>query len=297
MRITLHAVHAEDHPRFKAAMLSSLRRSCLGDSRFTGMGLSIPEADELAAELTEFAAEPRTKVELEALIEKRLGEPKPGVWWALRRFVPMVHAPTGGPWSYGVKASWVAAGTEPADPEESTRWLARRYLEAFGPASPADLARFTLLTRPVARKAFESQDDLVVLEGPGGPLWDVPGAPIPDEDTPAPPRLMAMWDSTLLAYADHSRMIPSEHRALVTRNNGDVLPTLLVDGRVAGVWRPVEGGIEATAFRPLSEEDWDGLASEARALVAFLAGRESTVYSRYGHWWAKLPPADVRLLS
>ena len=86
-------------------------------------------------------------------------------------------------------------------------------------------------------------------------------------------------------------------RALVTRNNGDVLPTLLVDGRVAGVWRPVEGGIEATAFRSLSDVDWDGLAAEARALVAFLAGRESTVYRRYGHWWAKLPPGEVRLLS
>ena len=101
----------------------------------------------------------------------------------------------------------------------------------------------------------------------------------------------------MLAYADQSRVIPSEHRALVTRTNGDVLPTLLVDGRVAGVWRPVEGGIEATAFRPLSEVDWNGLAVEARALVAFLADRESTVYSRYGHWWAKLPPGEVRVLS
>ena len=57
---------------------------------------------------------------------------------------------------------------------------------------------------------------------------------------------MAMWDSTLLAYSDRSRIIPPDYRTLVMRNNGDVLPTLLVDGYVAGVWRPVEGGIEAT---------------------------------------------------
>ncbi len=57
-----------------------------------------------------------------------------------------------------------------------------------------------------------------------------------------------MWDHVLLAYADRSRVIPPDYRKLVTRSNGDVLPTLLVDGYVAGVWRPVEGGIEATAF-------------------------------------------------
>jgi DNA glycosylase AlkZ-like len=105
-----------------------------------------------------------------------------------------------------------------------------------------------------------------------------------------------MWDSVLLAYSDRSRVIPPEFRRLVTRNNGDVLPTLLVDGYVAGVWRPVEGGIEATAFHRLSDEAWTGLGAEAAALVAFLADREPIVYRRYAHWWAKLPSAEVRLL-
>jgi hypothetical protein len=105
-----------------------------------------------------------------------------------------------------------------------------------------------------------------------------------------------MWDSILLAYADRSRVIPPDYRRLVTRNNGDVLPTLLVDGRVAGVWRPVEGGIEATAFHALPEAAWDGLAAEARALVAFLADRDPAVYRRYGHWWAKLPAGRTRVL-
>jgi hypothetical protein len=76
-----------------------------------------------------------------------------------------------------------------------------------------------------------------------------------------------------------------------------VLPTLLVDGYVAGVWRPVDGGIEATAFHPLPAGAWDGLAAEARALVAFLADREPLVYRRYDHWWARLPAGDTRLLT
>ena len=101
---------------------------------------------------------------------------------------------------------------------------------------------------------------------------------------------MAMWDSTLLAYADRSRIIPPEYRKLVMRNNGDALPTLLVDGYVTGVWRPIDGGIEATAFHPLPDDAWDGLAAEARALLAFLADREPAVYRRYAHGGPTCPP-------
>jgi hypothetical protein len=80
--------------------------------------------------------------------------------------------------------------------------------------------------------------------------------------------------------------------------NGDVLPTLLVDGYVAGVWRPVPDGIEATAFHPLTVSAWKGLTTEAAALVPFLADRDPSVYRRYNHWWNKLPPAaEVRVLA
>lgn len=82
----------------------------------------------------------------------------------------------------------------------------------------------------------------------------------------------------------------------MARNNGDVLPTLLVDGYVAGVWRPIEGGIEATAFHCLPDDVWERLAAEARSLVMFLADREPKVYRRYGHWRSKLPGVEARLL-
>src|SRR5690606_1258393 len=129
---------------------------------------------------------------------------------------------------------------------------------------------FALVQRARAREALRALgDELELLEGPDGEeLFDIPGAPRPDEDTPAPPRLLGMWDNVLLAYFDRSRVIPPEIRKLVIRNNGDTLPTLLVDGYVAGVWRAVEGGIEATAYTPLSEENWNGLAAEARRLLS-----------------------------
>jgi hypothetical protein len=305
MRLTLHAVHAEDYRTFREAMEPTLRGSRLGDPRFTASGLTADDAGELVADLLEFADRPRTAAEIGGRLEKRLGAPmESAAQRMLRQYVPLWHAPTGGPWSFGTRPSFVAAGERPvlADPEVaagSLRELVRRYLEGFGPASVADMAQFAMVQRARIRAAVLSLGGgLVRLEGPDGTvLYDVPGGLLPAEDVPAPPRLMAMWDSVLLAYADRSRVVPPEWRRHVTRVNGDVLPTLLVDGHVAGVWRAVEGGVEATAFRPLPGHVWEQLAVEAASLVAFLAPRDPVAYRRYDHWWVKgLPAAEVRLL-
>ncbi|HEY7102238.1 MAG TPA: winged helix DNA-binding domain-containing protein [Mycobacteriales bacterium] len=301
LRITLHAVTAEDYPAFHNAMRFALRAARLGDRRFTSSGLSTADADALVPHLLEVAARPSTGAQVEAALAERLGREAPrGVWWALRTYAPLAHAPTGGPWSFSLRPSYVTAPVPPSsvDQAESERRLARRYLEGFGPASVADLARFATLYRARASAALQSiEDELERFEGPDGTeLLDLAGSALPAEDVPAPPRLLPMWDSALLAYDDRGRVIPPDYRKLVIRINGDVLPTLLVDGYVAGVWRPVEGGIEATAFHPLPDDAWAGLAAEARALVAFLADRDPTVYRRYQHWWAKLPAGETRLL-
>ncbi|MER6693541.1 winged helix DNA-binding domain-containing protein [Streptomyces minutiscleroticus] len=305
MRITLHAVHADDHHVFRGAMQSTLYASRLG-ARFAAAGLTPADGEELVPHLLEFAGRPRTAAEMQARLEERLGvEKKAGAWWGLRAYAPLLHVATGGPWSFGHHPSYAAAprtGPVPTGREadqEALRTLLLRYLAGFGPASVADMAQFTMVRRTSIRQALrtlhESHGAVEELRGPDGTvLFDLPGAPRPPADTPAPPRLMAMWDSVLLAHADRSRVIPPAYRPLVIRNNGDVLPTLLVDGQVAGVWRPVEGGIEATAFHELSPGAWDGLAAEAHALTALLAERDPRVYGRYGHWWAKLPDAQVR---
>jgi hypothetical protein len=301
MRITLHAVHAGDYPVFHHAMLPALRAARLRDRTFTDSGLSVAEADALVPHLVEFAAQPRTGAEMEDLIRTRLAGHRPGVWWALRAYAPLTHAPTGGPWSFGPRPSFHAAGTSlpPEQRAGSMQRLVRRYLEAFGPASVADIARFTLYARSTVREALTAlADGVEELKGPDGvQLFDVPGGLLPDEDSPAPPRLLPMWDSILLAYDDRSRVIPPEYLRVVIRHNGDVLPSLLVDGYVAGVWRPVEEGIEVSAFRRLPEETWGALESEVRALLALLCPRDPLVYRRYARWWTALSSADVRVLS
>src|SRR5206468_1325722 len=117
------------------------------------------------------------------------------------------------PWSFGIRSSYIAARTGPVPrgketTPEALQALVLRYLNGFGPASVADVAQFAMVQRAPVRRALAALDSAVEqLEGPDGTtLFDIPGAPRPPADTPAPARLMAMWDSTLLAYADRSRV-------------------------------------------------------------------------------------------
>ncbi|RPK40556.1 winged helix DNA-binding domain-containing protein [Streptomyces sp. ADI93-02] len=300
MRITLHAVHAEDYAPYHAAMVGRLRSSRLYDRRFTATGLTDAEADALLPELAGFLERPRTGAEVEGELSGRFGEHARRVWWALRTYAPVHHAPAGGPWSFAQRNSYLAAPTAVRREEAAAgvRRLLLAYFGAFGPASAQDFARFTMLDRPPITRALSELDGPVVrVAGPGrAVLYDLAGATVPPEDTPAPPRLLPMWDSTLLSHAGAGRVVPEEYRPLVVRRNGDVLPCLLVDGRVAGVWRPAGGGLELTAFHELGKAAWLGLTEEAEKLSTLLAGRDPEVYGRYGHWWAKGIPAAERVI-
>ncbi len=303
MRITLHAVAVEDYSPFQRAMVRNLRASRLHDRRFRSTGMTIGDIDLLVPHLLGFVAESRRREEIEEMLADHLGEkPDKHVFWAMRTLAPLMHAVTGGPWSFTVTApAYQAAPLDPGwdDAESALQQLIWRYLQGFGPASAADFAQFALQRQTEIRPALAGMADrLVELEGEDGTkLLDVPGGLIPAAETPAPPRLLPMWDSTLLAYKDRRRIIPEQYRKVIIRRNGDVLPTLLVDGYVAGVWRAVEGGIEATAFNRCSAATWSVLAEEASSLLALLADRDPAIYSRYGNWWNGLPHEERRVLA
>jgi hypothetical protein len=299
MRITLHAVRREDYTTFHEAMVASLRASRLNDMRFRSTDLTVEQADELLPLVLGFASEPRTRDEIEAMLTDHLGEPiEPRLWWAYRTFAPVVHVPGDDVWSFGREQRFRTAPTEPNRDlaDASLQRLAQRYLAAFGPASPIDFAQFTMRTRASAREAFDALD-LIELEGPDGALFDLPDHSIPDEDTPAPPRLLGMWESTLLAYADRSRVLPEEYRREVIRTNGDVLPTVWVDGYVAGVWRATADGVEVCAFGTIAEAAWGEIEREARVLGETILAHDPVVFGRYDHWWGKITTGERRILE
>lgn len=315
LRTTLHVVAAEDHRPWREAMLGTLRAARLNDDRFTTSGLRPDDLDAVVPSLVAFADRPRTRRDIEAFLAEHLADHlaadaaaqiHPGIWWALRTYAPLLHAPTGGPWSFGAVPAHVAApdaataALSPDGPDHAAAvvHLVRRYLAAFGPASAQDVARFALLRVATVRAALvDLADEVVTFDGPGrSPLYDLPDAPRPDPATPAPPRLLGMWDSLLFAHDERDRVIADEHRPVVVRRNGDALPTVLVDGRVAGVWRTVDAGIEVTPFAPLADRAWEGLAAEAHDLGAMLADRDPRPYRRFDRWWAQLPEDGRRIL-
>lgn len=304
LRLTLHAVAAQDYAGLHRVMTPTLRAARLTDKRFTRTGLTSADADASLPDLLTFLAEPRTNAEVDAYFTERFPDlPETGmIWWALRTYAPLIHAPGAHPWSYGLRPSYRVAppphDPEPIDASAVMMDLARRYLAAYGPATPADLAQFSTIYRPPAKQALaDLADELVHHTGPDGkPIVDLTDAALTDEDAPAPPRLLGMWDNILLAHTDRSRIIPADYKSTVIRRNGDVLPMVLVDGFVAGVWRPVPAGIEVTAFRKLATRVWDGLTAEAGLLVGMLADREPLVFSRYGHWWTSIGGAQVKVL-
>jgi hypothetical protein len=105
----------------------------------------------------------------------------------------------------------------------------------------------------------------------GRELLDVPRAPLPDPDTPAPVRFLPKWDNVLLAFADRTRVLPEEYRKTVIRTNGDVAQTFLVDGLVAGMWRVDNARVVLEPFVALSRSVRRELEGEAGRLEAFLA--------------------------
>lgn len=303
MRVTLHAVRNVDYPIFHEAMSGTLRGARLNDRRFRDTGLTAADADDLIPKIVAFAAQARSKTEFEEMLRDEIGReiPEPGVWWALRQVAPLHHAPADVAWSFGRSPSFVAAGiSDPIDHQDAIAQLFVAYLRGFGPATRQDFGQFALLRQSEIEPAVNLiSDRLRRFEGPDGrEVLDVEGAEIADQDSPAPPRLLGMWDNVLLAHVDRTRVISDEYRSHAIRRNGDVLPTVLVDGQVVGVWRPSDEGIAVTSFHGLTDEDWDGLEEEAQRLLDMIGQRDPNIYSRYRRWWDRLPEGlQTRILA
>src|SRR5262249_23056730 len=93
-------------------------------------------------------------------------------------------------------------------------------------------------------RRFRSED--------GQELVDLPTAPLPPADTPAPVRFLPTWDATLLAHARRTGVLPEEHRRRIFHTkHPQSFPTFLVDGIVAGTWKYHGGGIRLEPFGAL----------------------------------------------
>lgn len=260
-RGTLHLMTAADFAAFRPLLQPLLAGAAT--QRFPDLdpGPVIEAADRL------LAVRPHTFNELRALLQEEFPDTNDrALGFAVRMLTPLVMAPTEDRWSFPRDAAFglPRVTLETATPEA----LVERYLSAFGPASVADAQTWSGLK---GLKAVMSGMELERVKGPGGrELFDLPGAPRPDGDVPAPVRFLPDFDTLVLGHADRSRIVADEHKGEVTTKNLRVRATYLVDGFVAGTWQIKRTAKKATLqLTPFVETPLETLEEEGLAALAF----------------------------
>ncbi|HEY7331394.1 MAG TPA: crosslink repair DNA glycosylase YcaQ family protein [Candidatus Limnocylindria bacterium] len=293
MRLTVHVVAAADYWPMSALTtpfrLDQFRLLYKLDPVTSPLAMRLRAAQPAAvAAMREL---PRSAAEIEAILREELGPrvaipPHRSLWRHFSGSVGLVQVPydgeTYGRSRYVAAADWLGPPRDGAtDETTAAAHVAERYLAAFGPASVEDFAAYVGrgkgLTR--LRRGIEALGERLAhfRDEAGRALVDLADAPRPPGDTPAPPRLLARWDSLLLAFGTRhrARVLPEAHQSTVITKNADVLPTFLVDGFVAGSWLPRRAAdgtprVELRPFGRLRRADRDALEAEAERLLPTL---------------------------
>jgi hypothetical protein len=258
MRGTVHLVSRRDYGTFSSA---SPRPSWIREHE---AGL----ADRVHDALVEFGREPHTRAEIFAWLRTEHGidhDGAYGFWYALRTVGRLTHAPDSGTWKQPRDTRYVLIDHEQIDPLPARIELVRRYLGAFGPATRADIAEWSGLRVRDFEPALEALEPLRrFADERGRQLVDLPRAPLPSGDTPAPVRFLPRYDNLVLSHSDRTRVIADEHRRTVIHGAGMVEATFLVDGSVAGLWKVEKGHVRVEPFAPLPRA-WRRQVDDERA--------------------------------
>jgi hypothetical protein len=276
MRRTIHLVSARDCLWLRPAVQPVLDQ---------GLGIML-RGDLAGVDIGALASAGRALVEQRPLTFSELGaelvrrwpqHPPAALAQGIRALVPLVQVPPravwgrAGPPAHTSAESWLGRPLEPGPPEH----LVTRYLAAFGPATVADIQTWCGLTRlrevvdrlrPGLRTFRDEQ---------GAELFDLPDAPRPDPDTPAPVRLVAEFDNLVLSHADRARVISPPDRQRLNTRNGIFPGTVLINGFVRGMWRITRSRGAATAtielFGSVGERDREVVRGEGQRLLEFAA--------------------------
>jgi Winged helix DNA-binding domain len=264
MRATIHLVSKADYWPFT----SGIRAARTAWWERVHPKANPKEMKAAARKLRRFLADsPRRAKEVEQYLgrEQALG---------IGAYVDLVRVPPSGTWEqrradlYGLAEDWV--GPDEADPGAGLELLVRRYLGGFGPAYRTDIADFAGVPMGVVKPILDRMELRSFRDENWKELLDLPRAPLPDPDTPAPPRFLPVWDATLLVHARRTQILPEEHRSKVFHvKTPHSVNTFLIDGQVAGTWRFEKGKIELAPFDTIPRKERRAFDAEAKRLAAF----------------------------
>jgi DNA glycosylase AlkZ-like len=269
MRTTIHLASARDYAIFNAAVRDVRREQWLSARRGKVDKRRVETAAKKAAKL--LADGPLRRDDLVAGLDA-----DSMIWNGVGVFVDLVRAPPSGTWDrrradvFALADEWV--GMSNVTQEEAVQHLVRRYLGGFGPANVRDIADWAGLPQPTITKALEGLRPRRFRDEAGRELVDVPRAPLPDPDTPAPVRFLPTWDATLLVHARRTQILVEDDRPRVFNpRTPQSVASFIVDGQVAGTWKFVRGSIRVEPFRKLDRAVQRELDAEAERLVEFHA--------------------------
>jgi hypothetical protein len=274
MRATQHLVSARDYLRLRPVLQPMLDQRCRHNYGRGTAGIATTELIEAGRAMLE--ERPHTITELKARLAERWPEHEPNaLGYSIQFLLPLVHVPPRGTWGLGGAVPATLAESylkRPLSGNRSPDAMIVRYLAAFGPATVADVQEWSGLKglrvavdalRPTLR---------VLRDETGRELLDLPDAPLPDPDTPAPVRFLPEYDNLVLAYADRTRMLTREAQQAIWTKNG-LLATALVDGTVAASWKIVRARKRVTLaigpVRRIARTDRAALVEEGLQLLAF----------------------------
>jgi len=285
MRWTLHAVTARDCVALRPVLQPVMDRrmqACFGRHLH---GVDLQRLEQQGRSLVE--QEPRSLGDVGRLLVEDWPGHEPRVLGnVLSALIPLVHIPPRGIWGRNGRALQTTAQRwlgRPLERDNQPDELIRRYLAAYGPATVADIRAWSGLTGigPVIERLRPSLRSF--RDEHGHELLDVLDGPLPDPDTPVPPRFLPDFDNAALAHADRTRIVDCarQRRSLSPK-------TFLIDGFVLGSWRVIRGRsivtLELTPFAQIARDDRVALAEEGMRLLAFLtadAGEDVRVSVRF----------------
>jgi hypothetical protein len=269
MRGTIHMVSKQDYPRFAEAVRRARREWWMRAAHRSDDRRSIEAAARRVRAALADGPRRRTDLVRELALDTT-------TWNTVGMWVDLVRVPPSGTWDqrradlYALADDWFGAHDIPE--RDAVDHLVRRYLAAFGPASPKDAASFTGLPLTALAASFDRLALRRFRDERGGELLDVPRAPLPDPDLPAPVRFLGTWEAPLLVHARRTQVLPEPFRPRVfhTKTPHSV-NTFLVDGQVAGTWRFDRGAVQVKPFAKLTAAVRREVREESERLAAFMS--------------------------
>ncbi|MGW0085016.1 winged helix DNA-binding domain-containing protein [Streptomyces sp. NPDC003393] len=270
VRSTIHT-HTADDCHSLRLLVQPARERELALFRRGLAGVDLKRLAALARDLVE--TEPRTMGQLREALSATWPDADPqALGIAARCLLPLVQVTPRGLWGRSGQVSLTTAERwfgRPAGETPAIEEAVLRYLGAFGPASVKDMQTWAGLTR--LRDAFARLRPRLVTfrDENGAELFDLPDAPRPGPDTPAPPRFLPEYDNLLLSHADRARVVPPRYKGRAMTGN-QAHRALLVDGFLAGVWRLTDDALVVEAFGELTAHQRRDVTEEGRRMLSVM---------------------------